>query len=119
MVAHLGMSGQFRLSDKQRVVDRHARATFRLHDGRRPRPPGVFRSLECFPGQLHPAALHAAAGNSGTRKLNKSENRKLGNWETWTLGSSKTHSHTSTLEELRHSKTQELRVLKSQDLRNS
>ncbi len=34
LVAHLGMSGQFRLSTKQRVVDRHARATFRLADGR-------------------------------------------------------------------------------------
>ena len=44
LIAHLGMSGQFRLTDKQRVVDRHARATFRLADTRTV----VFRDQRTF-----------------------------------------------------------------------
>lgn len=34
LVAHLGMSGQFRVTDKQRIHDSHARAALRLADGR-------------------------------------------------------------------------------------
>ncbi len=44
LIAHLGMSGQFRLTNKQRVVDRHARATFRLTDSRTV----VFRDQRTF-----------------------------------------------------------------------
>ncbi len=34
LVAHLGMSGQFRITTKQRIHDQHARAALRLADGR-------------------------------------------------------------------------------------
>lgn len=34
LVAHLGMSGQFRVTEKQRIHDNHARAALRLADGR-------------------------------------------------------------------------------------
>lgn len=34
LVAHLGMSGQFRISDRKRVVDPHVRVVLRLADGR-------------------------------------------------------------------------------------
>ncbi len=56
LVAHLGMSGQFRMSDKTRVVDRHARVTLSLADGRT----CVFRDQRTFGWLL--VARYAADG---------------------------------------------------------